>query len=209
LLITEKISNPSQRQQAMRNLDRQAIFTAVNKGRVDEAVRILTNMRPSLDRVQIIGEVVTRVGPGLKRAAAIGYLEQLGAMLDAGRAADQQHMFARLQLARAFGRYDVARAFDLIDPLVDQFNELAAAAVTMNGFNERYYRDGELITNNGNALANLSNQMSMSLASLGLMNFERAKIDADRVGPLEIRLTAYLAIAQQAIRDTRGGVVDF
>jgi hypothetical protein len=53
----------------------------------------------------------------------------------------------------------------------------------MNGFNERYYRDGELITNNGNALANLSNQMSTSLASLGLMNFERAKTDADRVGP--------------------------
>ena len=79
----------------------------------------------------------------------------------------------------------------------------------MNGFNERYYRDGEVIMNNGNALAYLSGQMSQSLATLGLMNFERAKIDADRVGPLEVRLNAYLTIAQQAIRDTRGGVVDF
>jgi hypothetical protein len=85
-------------------------------------------MRPGAERVQIIGEVVTRVGPGLKRAAAIGYLEQLGAMLDAGRAADQQHMFARLQLARAFRPLRRGPAFDLIDPLVDQFNELAAAA---------------------------------------------------------------------------------
>jgi len=209
LIVNEKFSNPNQRQQAIRNLDRQAIFTAVTKGRMDEALRILTNMRPGNDRVEIIGQVVTRVGPGLKRAAAIGYLEQLGAMLEAGKAANQQQMFARLGLARAFGRYDVGRAFDLLDPLLDQFNELATAAVTMNGFNERYYRDGELITNNGNALANLSSQMSAALASLGLMNFERAKSDADRVSPIEIRLNVYLTIAQQAIRDTRGGVVDY
>ena len=208
-IITDKISNPGQRQQMMRNLDRQAIYAAINKGRIDEAVRIITNMRPGSDRIQLIGEVVTRIGPGLKRAAAMGYLEQLGTMLDAGKATDQPHMFARLQLARAFARYDVARAFDLLDPLLDQFNELATAAVTMNGFNERYYRDGELITNNGNALAYISSQMSMSLASLGLMNFDRAKIDADRVGPLEIRLNVYLTIAQQAIRDTRGGVIDY
>ena len=208
-IIGDKISNPSQRQQALRNLDRNSIFAAVNKGRLDEAMRILTNMRPGQDRVQLIGEVVTRIGPGLKRATVIGYLEQLGTMLDAGRASNSQYMFARLQLARAFGRFDVTRAFDLLDPLLDQLNELAAAAVTMNGFNERYYRDGELITSNGNALANVSGQMSMSLASLGLMNFERAKVDADRIGPLDIRLNAYLTIALQATRDTRGGVVDY
>jgi hypothetical protein len=208
-IITERISNPNQRQQAMRNFDRQAVYVAVSKGRLDEVVRILTNMRPVNDRVQIIGEIVTRIGPGLKRAMAIGYLEQLGAMLDTGKAVDQQHMFARLQLARAFSRYDLARAFDLIDPLLDQFNELSSAAQVMNGFNERYYRDGELITNNGNALANLANQMSASLAGLALMNFDRARSDADRVGPLDIRLLAYLTIAQQATRETRGGVVDF
>ena len=208
-IITEKISNPNQRQQAMRNFDRQAIYAAINKRRIDDAVRLLTNLRPATDRVQIIGEIVTRIGPGLKRAMAIGYLEQLGAMLATGKAADQQEMFARLQLARAFSRYDLARAFDLIDPLLDQFNELSSAAVIMNGFNERYYRDGELITNNGNALANMANQMSTSLAGLALMNFDRAKSEADRVTAIDVRLLAYLTIAQQAIRDTRGGVVDF
>jgi hypothetical protein len=209
LIITDKISNPNQRRQAMRNFDRQAIYVAINKGRIDEAIRILTNLRPLNERAQIIGDVLTRIGPGLKRAAAMGYLEQLGTMLDIGKAADQPHMFARLQLARAFARYDVERAFDLMDPLLDQFNELAAAAMIMNGFSERYYRDGELITNNGNALANLANQMSTSLAGLALMNFDRARTSADRVSALDIRLLAYLTIAQQAMRDTRGGVVDF
>ncbi len=209
LIVTEKISNPSQRQAAMRNLDRQAILTSVSKGRIDETLRILTNFRPLNDRVQIIGEIVTRIGPGLKRAAAMNYLEQLGAMLDTGKASSQQHMFARLQLVRAFSRYDVGRAFDLLDPLLEQFNELAAAAVVMNGFNERFYRDGELITNNGNTIANMANQMSTSLAGLALMDFDKAKGAADRLGPLEIRLAAYLMVGQQATRDMRGGVVDF
>jgi hypothetical protein len=207
--ITDKISNPNQRLQAMRNLDRQAIYVAVGKGRIDEAVRILTNLRPVTSRAQIIGEIVTRVGPGLKRAVAMGYLDQLGAMLDNGKATDQAQMFARLQLARAFSRYDLARAFDLMEPLLDQFNELASAAVTMNGFNQVFYRDGELIMNNGNSIANLANQMSNSLAGLALMNFDRARSAADRVAALDIRLSAYLIIAQLAIRDTRGGVVDF
>jgi hypothetical protein len=209
VIITDKISNPNQRVQMMRNLDRQAIFAAVTKGRIDEAVRLLTNLRPVTNRAQIIGEIVGRVGPGLKRAMALGYLDQLAAMLDTGKAVDQAQMFARLQLARAYSRYDVARAFDLMGPLLDQFNELASAAVTMNGFNQLYYRDGELITNNGNAVANLANQMSNSLAGLALMNFERAKSSADRVGALDIRLLAYLTIAQQALRDIRGGVSDF
>jgi len=208
-IVSDKISNPNQRLQAMRNLDRQAIEVAVSKGRIDEAVRILTNLRPATNRAQIIGEIVTRIGPGLKRAMAIGYLDQLAAMLDTGKATDQSQMFARLQLARAYSRYDVARAFDLMEPLLEQFNELASAAVTMNGFNQLYYRDGELITNNGNSIANLANQMSTSLAGLALMNFDRAKSTADRVGALDIRLLAYLTIAQQATRDTRGGVADF
>jgi hypothetical protein len=208
-IVSDKISNPNQRLQAMRNLDRQAIEVAVSKGRIDEAVRILTNLRPATNRAQIIGEIVTRIGPGLKRAMAIGYLDQLAAMLDTGKATDQSQMFARLQLARAYSRYDVARAFDLMEPLLEQFNELASAAVTMNGFNQFYYRDGELITNNGNSIANLANQMSTSLAGLALMNFDRAKSTADRVGALDIRLLAYLTIAQQATRDTRGGVADF
>jgi hypothetical protein len=207
-ILTQRISDPHQRQDAIHNLDRQAIFVAVSKGRIDEAVRLLTNLRPARDRVQIIGDVVTRIGPGLKRAMAIGYLDQLSAMLDSGKAADQTQMYARLQLARAFARYDAGRAFDSVDPLLNQFNELAAAAVVMNGFNERYYREGELISN-GNAIASLANQLSNSLAGLGLMNFDRAKAMADRVAPLDIRLLTYFTIAQLAMRETRGGVVDF
>ncbi|HJZ80054.1 MAG TPA: hypothetical protein VKD91_06905 [Pyrinomonadaceae bacterium] len=206
-IITEHLSNPVQRQQALREIDRQAIFAAVNKGKVDEAIRILTGIRPA-DRAAIIVEIATRFGPGLKRSAALGYLEQLAAMLDvSGKAPDQTRMQARLQMAQAFARYDVGRSFDLIDPLLDQFNELADAATTLNGFGQKYYQDGEVIMN-GNPIADIVNRLAQSLASLGLMNFDRAKTGADRLKAVDVRLLVYFMMAQSALQDTRSGVYD-
>ena len=209
-IVSQRMVNPSQRRQMMRELDRQAIYAAVNKGRMDDAVRLLANVRPLNDRAGMLADIATRVGPGLKRAVALGYLEQLSAMLDpSGKAADQMQMNARLQLAHAFARYDMNRAFDMIDPLLDQFNELAAAAMIMNGFGQKYYEDGELITSNGNPMADVANRLGASLAILGIANFDRAKSAADRIRPAEIRLSTYLIMAQRAVQDTRGGVVDY
>jgi hypothetical protein len=208
-IVTQRVGNPVQRRQMMRELDRQAIDAAVNKGRMDDAVRLLANVRPLNARAGIVAEIATRIGPGLKRAAALAYLEQLGAMLDlSSKAADQTQMNARLRLAYAFARYDLARAFDMIDPLLDQFNELAAAAIVMNGFGQTYYEDGELIMN-GNPMADVATRLGNSLAVLGISNFDRARTAADRIRPNEIRLSTYLLMAQRAIQDTRGGVLDF
>jgi hypothetical protein len=96
----------------------------------------------------------------------------------------------------------------MIDPLLDQFNELAAAAIVMNGFGQTYYEDGELIMN-GNPMADVATRLGNSLAVLGISNFDRARTAADRIRPNEIRLSTYLLMAQRAIQDTRGGVLDF
>jgi len=208
-ILTDHIANVVQRQQALREVDRQAVFAAVNKGRMDEAIRILNTVRPQNTRASMVGQIASQIGPGLKKSAALGYLEQLGVMLDlSGKAPNDTQMMARLQLIRAFSRYDASRAFDLIDPLIDQFNELTTAATTMNGFGQKYYEDGEVIMN-GNSIANLSNWLSQSLSALGMVNFDRAKTGADRIGAVDMRLFVYFAMAQLAMQDTRSGVVDF
>ena len=53
---------------------------------------------------------------------------------------------------------------------------------------------------NGNSLANTAEQLVLTLGTLSVANFERAKAAADRIHPLDVRLKAYLAIAQQAIQ---------
>jgi hypothetical protein len=52
---------------------------------------------------------------------------------------------------------------------------------------------------NGNGVANTATQLMSTLASLATANFDRAKAMADRVERPEVRIGAYLAIAQQTI----------
>lgn len=200
-IIMDHIANPMQRQQALRNLDQQAISGAAARGKIEEALRNLSNVRSARERAQMLGQLVNQIGPNQKKAAALLYLEQARSMLGPSpRAAGQEEMRALLEIGRAFSKYDANRAFEIVEPLVGQFNEISESAVTMNGFGQRYYRDGELIMTNGNAVAETGNQLAMVLASLAIANFERAKIAADGIHPNDVRIHAYLTIAQQTIQ---------
>src|SRR2546426_4280875 len=200
-ILMDHISNPLRRRQALNNINQQAIFSAVGKGKVDEALRNLSTLRTPKERAAILSQIVGQIGPGQKRTAALNLLELARSLLGASvQAEDQEQMNALLEIGRAFSRYDLKRGFEVVEPLIDQFNELSAAAVTLNGFGQKYYEDGEMIMQNGNSVANIANQLVLALGTLSLANFERAKAAADRVHPPEVRIAAYLAIAQHAIQ---------
>jgi len=185
-------------------LDQQAIYGAASKGKIDEALRNLSNIRSASERAQILSQIVNQIGPGLKSATAIQYLQQARNMLGpSAQAEDQQQMYALLAIGRAFSKYDSARAFEIIEPLVDQFNDISAAAVTLNGFGQKYYQDGEMVTHNGNAIADTANQLAMTLGSLALINFDRARAAADRIHSIDVRIEVYMTIAQQTISPNR------
>jgi hypothetical protein len=187
------------------NLDQQAIFLAVNAGKIDEALRGLSKLRTSKERANTLSQIVNQIGPGQKRASALIFLEQARSLLGASvQAEDQEQMNALLQISQAFARYDAKRAFEVVEPLLDQFNEMSTAAVALNGFGQHYYQDGELIIQNGNGVANTANQLIVALGNLAQTNFERARADAGRLQRPEVRIGALLAIAQQAINPQGG-----
>ena len=199
-VINDHITNANERKQALRNVEQQAIYTAVGKGRVEEALRNLSNIHPASERVRMLSQIVNQIGPGQKKASALLYLEQARSMLgDSPVAEDQEKMTVLLEIARAFSRYDPNRAFEVVEPLIAQFNEISESAIAMNGFGQRYYEKGELITTNGNAVAETSNQLAMAIATLAMVNFERARENADRIHVPGCRMNVYLTIAQQAI----------
>ena len=200
-IINEKIANPYQRRQALMNVDMQEVYQFMQRGKVEDALRTINSFRTPRERAGLLGQIARQIGPGQKRAAAMNLLEQARAMLAPGvQAQDQEQMNALLELARAFARYDAKRAFEIAEPLVDQANDICAAARTLEGFGAEYYQNEELDLQNGNSVANVVTQISSTLGTLAITNFERAKSTADRLRLPEARLRAYLDIAQQTIQ---------
>lgn len=199
-ILKDHIANPSQLRQALSDLERHSIQIEASKGRIEEALRIISSMRTSKERAVVLSQIVNQIGPGQKRAAALSLLEQARGMVGSSvRVESQEEMSALLEIGRAFSRYDPKRAFEVVEPILDQFNAMSAAAFVLDGFGQQYYQDGELVMQNGNSVANAANQLMATLGSLAMVNFDRAKAGADRVERPEVRIGAYLAIAQQAI----------
>jgi hypothetical protein len=199
-IIAERIGNPSQRQQALYNLRQQAVTAAAEKGSIDEALRLASKFKTTQERINLITQILDHIGPKTKRSLAVQYIEQAKNLITtSARAQDAQQMDTLLQIAGTLGRYDANRAFQIVDPLIDQFNEISTAAISMNGFGNDFYDDGELITSNENPVASAANQLSSTLATLAMFDFDRAKIAAEGIQRMDVRLSVFLAISQQTL----------
>jgi hypothetical protein len=203
-IINDHVKNAYQRRQAIANLEQQEMYQAVSRGKVEEALRTIGTLRTPRQRANLLMQITRQIGPGQKRAMALNLLEQARALLAPGaQAQDQEQMNALLELARAFSRYDVKRAFEIVDPLVEQLNELCAAARTLEGFGNDMFEDDEMDLQNGNTVASAATQLTTTLGSLAIISFERAKLTADRLRLPEVRLRGYLDIAQQTLQASR------
>jgi hypothetical protein len=199
-IVNERISNPPQRINSLIYIDQMEITRALAKGKADEALRVISGFRTPRERAAQLALFAGQIGPGQKRGVAISLLEQAKAILGpSAQAPDQEHMNALLEIGRAFARYDAKRSFEIVDPLIDQVNDICAAARTMEGFGTNNFNDDELDLQNGSGIAQAINKMANTLGTLAVTNFERAKADADRLRLPEVRLKAYLDIAQQSI----------
>jgi hypothetical protein len=200
-VLNEYVTNPYQRSQILANFEQQELAQAISRGKIEDALRTIAALKTPRQRASMLLQIVRQIGPGQKRASALNSLEQARSLLAPGmQAQDQEQMNALIELARAYSRYDSKRAFEILDPLVDQLNDMCAAARTLDGFGYDFYRDDEMDLQNGNIFANLAIQMSGTLGALAVTNFERAKQTSDRLRLPEMRLRVYLDIAQQTIQ---------
>ena len=203
-ILNEHVKNIYQRQQALSQLEQQETYRAMSKGKVDDALRTVANLSTPEERASAIIQIVNQIGPGMKRANALSYLEQARSLLSPSvQAQGQMQMSALLEIVKAFSRYDAKRAFEILDPLVDQFNDLSDAARVMQGFGWEFYEDEELNMSNGNSVANAAMQVSQAIGAVAVRDFDRAKLTADRIKLPEVRLRAYLEVAQQALQASR------
>jgi hypothetical protein len=102
----------------------------------------------------------------------------------------------QLKVAAAYAPVDPKRSFDVLEPGIAQLNELLSAAQVLNGFEVEVFRDGELPIQGGSELGAMVTRYGQQLASLAKLDFDRARMTADKFLLPEPRLLTKLSIVQ-------------
>ena len=126
-------------------------------------------------------------------------LEQARSILGSStKASSPEQMTTLLELVKAFVKYDPNRAAEIVQPLLDQFNDLDAAFRTIRTFaqpdvaNEDYFQTLEFNSNIGP-------QIPSVIGLLASKDFDRAKALADRINSNDVRIMIYVEMVRTTL----------
>ena len=181
------------------NLDRQ-MFNRANEKQDFGTARALLSQIPSVDeRARMMAQLAMSAASKGDKATALALVRE-AEVLVGDRARNYSQLGSQLQIAKAYGQLDPNRQAAIIETLIARLNELAAAASMLNGFDlNQYFKNGEFIIRSGNPLCSTIQELADCLGSIGLSDFERARLLGGLFQLREIRVIALLQIAQAAL----------
>lgn len=199
-IINERVKDPDMRKQMLAQVDEMAAVKAAEQGKIEQTRKLLATLRTNEERVMALAQFATGAAARGDKKVALQLLDEARGMLS-GRAKNFTQLGAQLAVARAYASLDASRSLAILEPVVDQLNELLAAAVVLGGFiTEEFVKDDEITME---PLTMISNEFAGSYANdvkaLAYADFERTKALADRFLRDEIRIIARLLIAQSIL----------
>jgi len=202
-IVSEFVTDPGQRMQMLEQIDNQLLWNSVNDSKVAEARQLLSKVKSVQQRVQILVNLATNVATRGDKKQALDLLAAARTMLDSSPA-NLDKLTAQLQLAQGYSSLDSQQSVALMQSGIMQLNQLVAAAVVLDGFENRYLQEGEWIKPGYTGLSNLVNTIEQNLGMLALKDAPGACSLSDQLERSEIRLMAQLEIAQ-ALLNRRSG----
>lgn len=204
-IVNDNLSGP-EREQMLAQIDQRLVARAIEQGKVDEAKQLISRIRSKNGRAVQFAVLALKLANKGERKIASELLDETKTLIN--REPDNQEEITTLLLvARAYAAVEPARAFELIEPLVDQANEMVSAAALLSKFNagQGLFRKGEMVLQPGFTTANtMFSQYGKELGALARADFNRTKAIADRLQRNEVRLMARLFIAQSVLSDRLG-----
>jgi hypothetical protein len=204
-IVQDNVTNPQQRAQLLTMLDRQALTQALRLGKLDEARQMLRERgtRSKKDQAVMLAMLAQMAARKGDRKFALEVLDEARQLVPNSQAQNQDQIDAQLAVAAAYTFVEPARSFEIIEPMIDQANELIRAAALLDKFGnsgQRFFRNGELMLSmSGGASFAIRSRYGRALTLLANADFDRARSAADRFQQPELRVMARILIAQGAL----------
>ena len=194
----------------LQQLDKVLAVAAAEQGKVEQARKVLATLRTSEERVTLLAQLATGAAAKGDKKLALKLLEEASGMVNQ-RAKDAKQLGAQLVVAHAYAGIDPSRSFEILEPVVDQLNELLNAAILVSGFyTEGMVKDDELMIGStwmllGPASAQFF-QYFDDVSTLARADFERTRDLVDKFQRGELRVMMRLLLAQNILAPQSNGI---
>jgi len=186
---------PAQQNSVQQQIERQKMMNAAIAGKAEERQQLMARLRTNEEKVSMLAQLATASVQQGNKKLATQLLEEARTLV-AGRAESYPQLEAPLKIARAYSSIDPKLSFQVLEPGINQINELLPAAALLNGFEVRLFKDGELPIQGGAQLSSVIARYSQELAVLSRLDFEGAQTTADKFQRAESRIVARLAVVR-------------
>jgi hypothetical protein len=198
----------------MQAVDFKKMATTASPEKLNEIKLKLAALPSDSDRVKYLIDLATATQKDNPKLA-LRFLDDARTLVSK-RVTSYKEFEDQLKVADAFASVDPKHSFELLELGIGQLNELLSAAAVLNGFEVDMYKEGELSLRGDNDLVGMVARYGQELATLAKIDFEHARMTADRFQLTEPRLNAKLSIVQNilggqavAINNNRRGPNNF
>jgi hypothetical protein len=189
--------NEDQRNSIMQAVDFKRLTTTASAEKLDEIKQKLAALPSDSDRVKYLIDLSTATQKDNPKLA-LRFLEDARNLVNR-RASSYKQFEDQLKVADAFSTVDSKRSFEVLEPGIAELNELLSAAQVLNGFEIDIFKEGEMSLRSDNDLVGMLARFGQELASLAKVDFDSARITADKFQFPEPRLNAKLQIVQSVL----------
>jgi hypothetical protein len=199
-IANEHISDPESRDRVLADLTQQELWRSASAGKLEQTRGLMADLPPILQAAALIQAATAILGKGDKEVAG-QVLDEARAYIN-GQPANFVEILILLEIARLYSTVDASKGFEIVEPAIDQFNALLAAASVLDGFEfVRHFKDGEMLSQPASLLGGMVASCFNDIGLLARADFDRAKEMADRFQRAEARIMARLSMLRGSLSD--------
>jgi hypothetical protein len=192
--IAAEVSDAVERSRMLEIIESSEKWKLLNAERLATIHQELDQIRGSEQRATFLLNIATEVG-ATDRAAALRLLDEASRIIDTIQPGRSQ-LEGRIGLAMRYCQLKSDRGFTIMESVLPKLNELVAAAATLDGYENSYFRDGEWNMTGEGVMGRLLTALALNAGYFAALDFDRSVGLANQLDRPELRLMAQQKIAQ-------------
>lgn len=193
-LATDYIADPERRRLILERIDHNQKWASLDDERMAEVQRRVSEIREARERAQYLMAIANHIG-AKDRKSALQLLSQASGIVEAMKPGKEQTE-GQMALAMMYCSEKSDRGFAIMESVVPKLNDLVTAAVKLDGFDNRYVRDGEWNMTGEGGVGSLLTTLAKNAGYFAWCDFDRAVNLAGQFERAELRLMSQLKLAQ-------------